>query len=168
VCVLCSQIKTITHWHLICSRRAQQCIHENSVKALSDEHNDHDGVEPRRQRLPHQGECDRRTWRFGLPRDLAPGAGAQWGTLGIAHVGARADRGDAGRWVGAEEATEPHSQRKATAARSKTQSPARTVVNHAQRAQSLHSHLGSRYRYRYRYRLPLPGVIAHHLSDFQG
>jgi hypothetical protein len=54
------------------SRRAQQCIHENSVKALSDEHNDHDGVEPRRQRLPHQGECDRRTWRFGLPRDLAP------------------------------------------------------------------------------------------------
>jgi hypothetical protein len=55
VCVLCSQIKTITHWHLICSRRAQQCIHENSVKALSDEHNDHDGVEPRSQRLPHQG-----------------------------------------------------------------------------------------------------------------
>jgi hypothetical protein len=47
VCVLCSQIKTITHWHLICSRRAQQYIHENSVKALSDEHNDHDGVEPR-------------------------------------------------------------------------------------------------------------------------
>jgi hypothetical protein len=32
-----------------------------------------------------------------LPRDLAPGAGAQWGNLGIAHVGARADRGDAGR-----------------------------------------------------------------------
>jgi hypothetical protein len=26
-----------------------------------------------------------------------PGAGAQWGNLGIAHVGARVDRGDAGR-----------------------------------------------------------------------
>jgi hypothetical protein len=65
--------------------------------------------------------CDRRTWRFGLPRDLAPGAGAQWGNLGIAHVGARADRGDAGRRViSAEEATEPHSQRKATAARLST------------------------------------------------
>jgi hypothetical protein len=38
--------------------------------------------------------CDRRVC---LPRDLAPGAGAQWGNLGIAHVGARADRGDAGR-----------------------------------------------------------------------
>jgi hypothetical protein len=41
-----------------------------------------------------------------LARDLAPGAGAQWGNLGIAHVGARADRGDAGRRVSAEEATE--------------------------------------------------------------
>ena len=37
MCVLCSQIKTITHWHLICSRRAQQCmLHENSVKAPFD------------------------------------------------------------------------------------------------------------------------------------
>jgi hypothetical protein len=79
-------------------------------------------------------KCDRRTWRFGLPRDLAPGAaGAQWGNLGIAHVGARADRGDADMRVSAEEATEPHSQRKANAARSKTQSPPRTVVSHAQR-----------------------------------
>jgi hypothetical protein len=68
-----------------------------------------------------------------LPRDLAPEAGAQWGNLDIAHVGARADRGDAGRRVSAEEATEPHSQRKATAAISKTQIPARTMANHAQR-----------------------------------
>jgi hypothetical protein len=44
--------------------------------------------------------------------------------------GHRADRGDAGRRVSAEEATEPHSQRKATAARSKTQGPPRTVVSH--------------------------------------
>jgi hypothetical protein len=58
---------------------------------------------------------------------------SQWGNLGIAYVGARADRGDAGRRVSAEEATEPHSQQKATAARSKTQSPAITVVSHAQR-----------------------------------
>jgi hypothetical protein len=42
-------------------------------------------------------------------------------------VGARADRGDAGGLVSAEEATEPQSQRKATAARSKTQSPARAT-----------------------------------------
>jgi hypothetical protein len=37
------------------------------------------------------------------------------------------------RRVSAEEATEPHSQRNATAARSKTQSPPRTAVSHAQR-----------------------------------
>jgi hypothetical protein len=134
VCVLCSQIKTITHWHLICSRRAQQCIHENSVKALSDEHKTTTAV------LSH-GDSDYRIrgsvtggpGGLGLPRDLAPGAGAQWGNLVIAHVGAQADRGDADRRVRAEEATEPHSQRNATAARSKTQSPARTMVNHAQR-----------------------------------
>jgi hypothetical protein len=108
VCVLCSRIKTITHWHLICSRRAQQYIHENPVKALSDEHNDHEGVEPRTSTttttaLSH-GDSDYRirgsvTGGPGgcLPRDLAPGAGAQWGNLGIAHVGARADRGDVGR-----------------------------------------------------------------------
>jgi hypothetical protein len=142
---LCSRIKTIiTHWHLICSRRAQQYIHENPVKALNDEHNDHDGVEPPTSTttttaLSH-GDSDYRirgsvTGGPGgcLPRDLAPGAGAQWGNLGIAHVGARADRGDAARRVSAEEATERHSRRKATAARSKTQSPARTVANHAQR-----------------------------------
>jgi hypothetical protein len=108
VCVLCSQIKTITHWHLICSRRAQQYIHENPVKALSDEHNDHDGVEPRTSTttttaLSH-GDRDYRIRGSVpggpsgcLPRDLGvPGAGAQWGNLDIAHVGARADRGDAG------------------------------------------------------------------------
>jgi hypothetical protein len=44
--------------------------------------------------LSQSGVCDRRVC---LPRDLTPGAGAQWGNLGIAHVGARADRGDAGR-----------------------------------------------------------------------
>jgi hypothetical protein len=44
--------------------------------------------------------CDRRASRFGLPRDLAPGAGAQWGYLGIAHVGARADRGPLGMRAG--------------------------------------------------------------------
>jgi hypothetical protein len=80
--------------------------------------------------------CDRRTWRFGLPRDLAPGAaGAQWGNLGIAHVWApRQIEGMrvGGVRVSAEEATEPHSQRKATAVRSKTQSPAKAAVNHVQ------------------------------------
>jgi hypothetical protein len=35
--------------------------------------------------------------------------------------------------VSAEEATEPHSQRKATAVRSKTQSPVKAAVNHVQR-----------------------------------
>jgi hypothetical protein len=47
-----------------------------------------------RRNAPCSYVCDRRVC---LPRDLAPGAGAQWGNLGIAHVGARADRGDAGR-----------------------------------------------------------------------
>jgi hypothetical protein len=87
------------------------------VKALSDEHNDHaskhDGV------ALHHGDSDYRIrgsvtggpGGSGLPRDLTPGAGAQWDNLGIAHVGARADRGDAGRRVSAEEATEPHSQK---------------------------------------------------------
>jgi hypothetical protein len=108
-----------------------------SGTALSDEHNDHDGVEPRRERLPHQGEYDRRTWRLAClgPRDLAPRGrsspvlvvlASQWGNLDIAHVGAQADQGGAGRRVSAQEATEPHIQRKATAARGKTQSQQRT------------------------------------------
>jgi hypothetical protein len=109
VCVLCSPIKTITHWHLICSRRAQQYTHENPVKALSDEHNDHDGVEPRTSTttttaLSH-GDSDYRIrggvtgGPGGLPASRSGSRGrSPVGQSGhCPHVGARADRGDAGR-----------------------------------------------------------------------
>ena len=139
MCVLCSPIKTITHWHLICSRRAQQCTHENPVKALSDGHNDHEGVEPRTStttttELSHEDNDYRirgsvtggfaclEIWHQGQEPSGAIWALPMWapGQIEGMRVGG----------VSAEEATEPHSQRKATAVRSKTHSPAKAAVNH--------------------------------------
>jgi hypothetical protein len=68
-----------------------------------------------------------------LPRDLAQGqepSGAIW-TLPMWAPGQIEGMRVGG--VSTEEATEPHSQRKATAVRSKTQSPAKAAVNHVQR-----------------------------------
>ena len=137
MCVLCSRIKTITHWHLICSRRAQQYTHENPVKALSDGHNDHEGVEPRTSTttttaLSHEDNDYRirgsvtggfaclEIWHQGQEPSGAIWALPMWapGQIEGMRVGG----------VSAEEATEPHSQRKATAVRSKTHSPAKAAV----------------------------------------
>jgi hypothetical protein len=68
-----------------------------------------------------------------LPRDLVPGqepSGAIW-TLPMWAPGQIEGMRVGG--VSAEESTEPHSQRKATAVRSKTQSPAKAAVNHVPR-----------------------------------
>jgi hypothetical protein len=116
------------------------------VKALSDEHNDDDGVEPRTSTttttaLSH-GDSDYRirgsvtggpgglTCLEIWPQGQEP-SGAIW-TLPMWAPGQIEGMRAGG--VSAEEATEPHSQRKATAVRSKTQSPARTAVNHVQRS----------------------------------
>ena len=142
--MLCSPIKTITHWHLICSRRAQQYTHENPVKALSDGHNDHEGVEPRTSTttttaLSHEDNDYRIRGSVtggpgGLPASRSGSrlqgqepSGAIW-TLPMWAPGQIEGMRVGG--VSAEEATEPHSQRKATAVRSKTHSPAKAAVNH--------------------------------------
>jgi hypothetical protein len=80
--------------------------------------------------------CDRRTWRFwpasrSGSRGRSPVAsGAIWALPMWAPGQIEGMRAGG---VSAEQATEPHSQRKATAVRSKTQSPAKAAVNHVQR-----------------------------------